>query len=67
MTQTEAEFVSELSKRIAEALEATELRAGSNAFVLSGPITLLRPEISGTSSVEQPPKIEGTFKGFYAT
>jgi len=66
MNPVEEELVQEVSARIAAALESTELRPGSNAFVLAGPFTLLRPE-TRTQQVPRPPKVVGTFRGFYAT
>ena len=66
MNPLEEELVQEVSARIAASLEQTEIQPGSNAFVLAGPFTLLRPDTS-VSQVPQPPKVTGTFRGFYAT
>jgi hypothetical protein len=66
MDETLQALLNEISAKIAAALESSELRPGSNAFVLSGPITLVRPEAAAPST-PQPPKTVGQFKGFYAT
>jgi hypothetical protein len=66
MDDTLTGLLEEVTVKIASALESSELRPGSNAFVLSGPITLVRPEAAAPST-PQPPKTVGIFRGFYAT
>lgn len=66
MDDTLTGLLEEVTAKIAVALNSSELRPGSNAFVLAGPITLVRPEASAPDS-PQPPKTVGQFNGFYAT
>lgn len=67
MDGLEQELLNEVARKTAEALQSTELRAGSNAFVLAGPITLLRPELVVGTESPLPIKVTGVFRGFYAT
>ena len=66
MDDTLTGLLEEVTVKIAAALQSSELRPGSNAFVLSGPITLVRPEAAAPAT-PQPPKTVGVFRGFYAT